>query len=66
MIRGGAGGQDRRIRVSRRAGGLGGFRYLNGVPLNKSHLDLWVNDLDEGEIGKDGKEYPCLGITGDG
>jgi hypothetical protein len=31
--------------------------------LNKSHPDLWVNDLDYWEIGKGGKEYPCIWIT---
>jgi hypothetical protein len=44
-------------------GVLRGFRYRNGVPLNKSHPDLLVNELDDWEIGKDGKEYPCIGIT---
>jgi hypothetical protein len=44
-------------------GVLHGFRYLNGVPLNKSHPDLLVNYLDYWEIGKDGKEYHCIWIT---
>jgi hypothetical protein len=41
-------------------GVLHGFRYLNGAPLNKSHPDILVNDLDDGEIGKDGEEYHCI------
>lgn len=44
-------------------GVLRGFRYLNGVPLNKSHPDLLVNYLDYWEIGKGGKEYHCIWIT---
>ena len=44
-------------------GVLRGFRYLNAVPLNKSHPDLLVNYLDYWEIGKGGKEYHCIWIT---
>lgn len=40
----------------------GGFRSLNGVPLNPRPPEILVNDVDDGERGKDGKEYPCRGI----
>jgi hypothetical protein len=33
-------------------GVLRGFRYLNAAPLNKSHPDLLVNDLDYGKSAK--------------
>jgi hypothetical protein len=46
---------------------LRGYRYINGVPLNKSHPDILVNYLDYWEVVKDKESektgYQCLWIT---
>jgi transposase len=39
-----------------------GYRWINGVPLNKSHPDLLVNFLDYWEI-REGKEFNFSWIT---
>jgi len=39
-----------------------GYRWINGVPLNKSNPDLLVNFLDYWEI-RDGKEYNFSWVT---
>ncbi|NMQ07122.1 hypothetical protein E4Q08_18700 [Candidatus Accumulibacter phosphatis] len=44
------------------AGIIHGFRFINGVPLNKSHPDLLVNFLEYWQINK-GKEVIFSWIT---
>jgi hypothetical protein len=39
-----------------------GYRWMNGLPLNKSHPDILVNYLDYGEI-REGEEYNFSWIT---
>jgi hypothetical protein len=41
---------------------LRGYRWINDIPLNKSHPDLLINFLDYWEI-RDGKEYNFSWIT---
>ena len=41
---------------------LRGYRWMNAIPLNQSHPDLWVNFLDYWEI-REGKEYNFSWIT---
>ena len=41
---------------------LRGYRWVNQVPLNKSHSDLQVNFLDYWEV-KEGKDSNCSWIT---
>ena len=41
---------------------LRGYRWINGIPLNKSHPDLQVNFLDYWEI-RDGKEFNFSWVT---
>jgi hypothetical protein len=41
---------------------LRGYRWINQIPLNKSHPDILVNFLDYWEI-RDGKEYKFSWIT---
>ena len=41
---------------------LRGYRWINQIPLNKSHPDILVNFLDYWEI-RDGKEYNFSWIT---
>ena len=42
---------------------LRGYRFVNDVPLNKTHPDVLVNFLEYWEIRKDGKEYNFAWIT---
>jgi len=39
------------------------FRYLNGVPLNKSHKELKVNVVEYRCTNSKGKEYNCSWVT---
>ena len=39
------------------------FRYLNGVPLNKSHKELKVNAVEYRCTNSKGKEYNCSWVT---
>ncbi len=44
-------------------GVLRGYRFINQIPLNKSHQDLWVNYLEYWETDKNGKEKYFTWIT---
>ena len=44
-------------------GTIHGYRFINGLPLNKSHPDLLVNYLDFWEVPKDEKPKQWIWIT---
>lgn len=58
--------QDKRteeFEIKNEKGDICGYRFINGVPLNKSHPDILVNYLDFWEVPKEGKAKQWIWIT---
>jgi hypothetical protein len=55
-------GEYEELEEEEKEGIVRGYRWMNGLPLNKSHPDILVNYLDYWEI-REGKEYNFSWIT---
>ena len=55
-------GEYKEVEEEGKDGIVRGYRWMNGLPLNKSHPDILVNYLDYGEI-REGKEFNFSWIT---